>query len=245
LDVKEEGVMRTTTLFVAAIFVLSGVAAAQDEYYVNTADGFKVYFPAQPKLAQATWTSQQNFMLPSRVYSFDKGKEHYAVTVVDYGGIEKMGIERVKTCPAGAPLCRGTDVSGPGLWKHDVREALEYATKQLIQRDNMKLSDLTWSQHDMVEGNEVQLTNTVDGSRTYAYIAMHEMKLFIVEATVPKGYPPATLFQTSFTWVDKDGNGIRYQTMYNNEFHGMRQYPVPPHAGAAGGGRGGRGGAAQ
>ncbi len=123
--------------------------------------------------------------------------------------------------------------------------ALEYATKQLIQRDNMKLSDLTWSQHDMVEGNEVQLTNTVDGSRTYAYIAMHEMKLFIVEATVPKGYPPATLFQTSFTWVDKDGNGIRYQTMYNNEFHGMRQYPVPPHAGAAGGGRGGRGGAAQ
>jgi hypothetical protein len=237
--------MRTTTLFVAAIFVLSGVAAAQDEYYVNTADGFKVYFPAQPKLAQATWTSQQNFMLPSRVYSFDKGKEHYAVTVVDYGGIEKMGIERVKTCPAGAPLCRGTDVSGPGLWKHDVREALEYATKQLIQRDNMKLSDLTWSQHDMVEGNEVQLTNTVDGSRTYAYIAMHEMKLFIVEATVPKGYPPATLFQTSFTWVDKDGNGIRYQTMYNNEFHGMRQYPVPPHAGAAGGGRGGRGGAAQ
>jgi len=237
--------MRTTTLFVAAIFVLSGVAAAQDEYYVNTADGFKVYFPAQPKLAQATWTSQQNFMLPSRVYSFDKGKEHYAVTVVDYGGIEKMGIERVKTCPAGAPLCRGTDVSGPGLWKHDVREALEYATKQLIQRDNMKLSDLTWSQHDMVEGNEVQLTNTVDGSRTYAYIAMHEMKLFIVEATVPKGYPPATLFQTSFTWVDKDGNGIRYQTMYNNEFHGMRQYPVPPHAGAAGAGRGGRGGAAQ
>jgi hypothetical protein len=237
--------MRTTTLFVAAIFVLSGVAAAQDEYYVNTADGFKVYFPAQPKLAQATWTSQQNFMLPSRVYSFDKGKEHYAVTVVDYGGIEKMGIERVKTCPAGAPLCRGTDVSGPGLWKHDVREALEYATKQLIQRDNMKLSDLTWSQHDMVEGNEVQLTNTVDGSRTYAYVAMHEMKLFIVEATVPKGYPPATLFQTSFTWVDKDGNGIRYQTMYNNEFHGMRQYPVPPHAGAAGGGRGGRGGAAQ
>jgi len=235
LDVKEEGVMRTTTLFVAAIFVLSGVAAAQDEYYVNTSDGFKVYFPSQPKLAQTTWTSQQNFMLPSRVYSFDKGKEHYAVTVVDYGGIEKMGIERVKTCPAGAPLCRGTDVSGPGLWKHDVREALEYATKQLIQRDNMKLSDLTWSQHDMVEGNEVQLTNTVDGSRTYAYVAMHEMKLYVAEATVPKNAPPATLFQTSFSWVDKDGKGIRYTTMYNNEFHGMRQYPVPPHTTGVGG----------
>jgi len=231
--------MRTTTFVLAAIIALSGFAAAQeDEYYVNTADGFKVYFPSQPKLAESKWTSQQDFMLPARIYSVDRGREHYAVTVVDYGGIEKMGVERVKTCPPGAPLCRGTDLSGPGLWKHDVREATENATKRLIQRDNMKLTDLTWSQHDMVEGNEVQLTNTVDGSRTYAYVAMHEMKLYVVEATVPKNSPPATLFQTSFTWVDKDGNGIRYQTMYNNEFHGMRQYPVPPHAGAAGGGRG-------
>ena len=34
---------------------------------------------------------------------------------------------------------------------------------------------------------------------------------------------------------DKDGKGIRYQTMYNNEFHGMRQYPVPPHTTGVGG----------
>jgi hypothetical protein len=63
------------------------------------------------------------------------------------------------------------------------------------------------------------------------------MKLYITEATVPKGSPPATLFQTSLGWVDKDGKGIRYQTVYSNEFHGMRVYPVPPLAGAAGGGR--------
>jgi hypothetical protein len=83
------------------------------------------------------------------------------------------------------------------------------------------------------------MTNNADQSRTYAYITMHEMKLYVVEATVPKNSPPATLFQTSFTWVDKDGNGIRYATMYNNEFHGMqpRLYPLPAHAGAAGGGR--------
>ncbi|PYR81646.1 MAG: hypothetical protein DMF87_04590 [Acidobacteria bacterium] len=99
----------------------------------------------------------------------------------------------------------------------------------------MKLTDLTWSQHDMVEGNEIQLTNTVDGSRTYAYVAMHEMKLYIAEATVPKNAAPATLFQTSFSWVDKDGKGIRYTTMYNNEFHGMRLYPVPPHTTGVGG----------
>jgi hypothetical protein len=222
--------MRTMTCLIALVLSASGLAVAQEtDEYVNTQDGFKIYFPSQPAVKDITWVSQQNFKLPGRVYSVDKGKEHYAVTVVDYSGIEEMGKERVKTCPAGAPLCRGTDLSGPGLWKHDVREATEYATKQLIQRENAKLSDLTWSQHDMVEGNEVQLTNTVDGSRTYAYIAMHEMKLYVAEATVPKNAPPATLYQTSMSWVDKDGKGIRYTTMYNNEFHGMRQYPVPPH----------------
>lgn len=227
--------MRTSVLL-AIVIAASGLASAQEaDEYVNTKDGFKIYFPAQPTVKDITWTSQQDFKLPGRVYSVDKGKEHYVVTVVDYSGIEQMGIERVKTCPPGAPLCKGTDLSGPGLWKHDVREAPEYATFKLIQRDNVKVSDLTWSQHDMVEGNELQLTNTVDGSRTYAYIAVHEMKLYIAEATVPKGAPPATLFQTSMSWVDKDGKGIRYTTMYNNEFHGLRQYPVPPHTTGVGG----------
>ena len=228
--------MRTTAIVLAALLSTSVLAAAQEaDEYVNTKDGFKIYFPAQPAVKDVTWISQQDFKLPGRVYSVDKGKEHYSVTVVDYGGIEQMGIERVKTCPAGAPLCKGTALSGPGLWKHDVREAQEYATFKLIQRDNVKVSDLTWSQHDMVEGDELQLTNTVDGSRTYAYVAMHEMKLYIAEATVPKGYPPATLFQTSMSWVDKDGKGIRYETMYNNEFHGLRQYPVPGHTAGVGG----------
>ena len=227
--------MRTVTCILALVLSASGLAAQETDEYVNTKDGFKIYFPAQPTVKDITWVSQQNFKLPGRVYSVDKGKEHYAVTVVDYSGIEEMGKERVKTCPPGAPLCRGTDLSGPGLWKHDVREATEYATKMLLQRDNVKVSDLTWSQHDMVEGNELQLTNVIDGSRTYAYIAMHEMKLYIAEATVPKNAPPATLYQTSMSWVDKDGKGIRYTTMYNNEFHGMRQYPVPPHTQGVGG----------
>lgn len=221
--------MRTISVL-ALVLAASALALAQEsDEYVNAKDGFKIYFPAPPVVKEITWVSQQNFKLPGRVYSVDKGREHYAVTVVDYSGIEQLGIERVKSCPAGAPLCRGTDLSGPGLWKHDVREAQEYAIKQLLQRPNMTLTDLTWSQHDMVEGSEVQLTSTVDGSRTYAYVAMHEMKLYIAEATVPKNAPPATLYQTSMSWVDKDGKGIRYRTMYNNEFHGMRQYPVPPH----------------
>ena len=120
---------------------------------------------------------------------------------------------------------------------------------QLLKRDT-KLTDMTWSQHDLVMGTELQLVNP-DQSRTYAYIAVHEMRLYVLEATIPRGAAPATLFQTSLEFVDKDGMAIRYQSMYINALHGMRLTPVPPRAGAGGagpaqgqGGAGRRGGGA-
>ena len=73
---------------------------------------------------------------------------------------------------------------------------------------------------------------------------MRENKLYIMEDTVPKGYPEPGLFQQSIGWVDKDGNGIRYQQIiYSNAYHGMGVYPVPPTAGAGRGGGAGAGGA--
>jgi len=229
--------MRILTCVLAFMLSISGLALAQElSDYISIKDGFKITFLGEPKITETTWTSQQNFVLPARIYTLDKGKEHYSVTVVDYSGIEQMGIEKVKSCPPGAPLCRGTDIGGAGLWKHDVREAMQYATFKLLQRD-AKLTDLTWSQHDLVEGNDIQLVNNADQSRTYAVVAMHEMKLFIVEATVPRNAAPGTLFQTSLGWVDKSGKGIRYQTVYSNEFHGLKQYPAPPLVGAPGGAR--------
>ena len=225
--------MRTITLVLAFTVVLSGLAAAQ-EYaeYVNVQDGFKILFPGQPTVRAITWTTQQDYKLPARVYTVDKGAEHYSVTVADYSGIEKLGIARAQTCVSGdRPLCKGTDVAGPGVWKHDTREAVLFATLQFLKRPDTKISDLTWAQHDLVEGNELQLSNTVTGARTYAYIALHEMKLFIVEATVPKNAPPATLYQTSMAWVDKNGKGIRYQNMYIGASHSMRDFPVPAPTG--------------
>ena len=222
--------MRTTTLVLGLMLTVSGLSAAQELVdFQSVRDGFKVYFPAEPTVIDITWTSQQGYALPGRRYTVDRGAQHYSVTAIDYSGIEQIGIEAVKRCHPGAPLCNGTAVSGPGLWKHDVRGAERFAMMTLLQRD-AKLTDLTWSQHDMVEGTEIQLLNP-DGSRTYAYVTMHEMTLYILEATVPKGAPPATLFQSSMTWIDKDGKVIRYQTIYSNEFHGLRQYPVPPRAG--------------
>jgi hypothetical protein len=84
----------------------------------------------------------------------------------------------------------------------------------------------------------VQLTNP-DQSRTFAAIHMHENRLYILEGTVAKGFPQPALFQQSLGFLDKDGNGIRYQTVYSNAIHGLREAPTPPRAGRGrGAGRG-------
>ena len=74
---------------------------------------------------------------------------------------------------------------------------------------------------------------------------MHENRLYLFEGTVPKGQPEPALFQASVGFVDKDGNGIRYQTIYDNSFHGLREYPVPGRAGRGGAARGQGGGGAR
>ena len=228
--------MRITALLVVLLLSVTGSAVAQEWIeYMNPQDGFKVNFPGQPKVTETTWKSEMNYVLPARVYSSDKGREHYSVTVIDYSGLEQQGIERSKTCPPGNQQCRGNNVGvvGAGYWKQDERGAIVYATFKLLQRD-VKLTNLAWEWQDMVEGHFIQLTNNADQSRTFAYIGMHEHKLYIAEGTVPKGYPEPGLFQQSMGWVDKDGNGIRYQTIYSNAYHGMGVYPVPPRAGRGG-----------
>jgi hypothetical protein len=237
--------MRTTVFAFALILSIAGTAAAQEwDLYVSARDGFKVDFPGQPKVTETTWKSQLDYMLPARVYSADRGRERYSLTVVDYSGIEQQGLARAKACPPGNQQCRENagPVIGPGYWKQDERGAIVYATFKLLQRD-AKVTSLAWEWQDMVEGHLIQLTNNADQSRTFAYVAMHEHKLYILEGTVPKGYPEPGLFQQSLGWVDKDGNGIRYQSVYSNAYHGMGVYPKPPIAGAGRGGGAGAGAA--
>jgi hypothetical protein len=51
-------------------------------------------------------------------------------------------------------------------------------------------------------------------------------------------------------FVDKDGRGIRYRTMYSNEIYGLKEAPTPSYGGGGGapgqgqGGGGRRGGGA-
>ena len=221
--------MRTIVLVFAMLSVSGPAAAQQWTEYVNTQDGFKVNFPGQPTVTETTWQSQLDYVLPARVYSADRGREHYSVTVVDYSDLERQGIERAATCPPGNAQCRANagPILGPGYWKHDERGAIVYATFKLLQRD-ATLTGLAWEWQDLVEGHLIQLTNNADQSRTFAYVAMHENKLYIVEGTVPKGFAEPALFQQSLGWVDRDGNRIRYRIVYSNAYHGLGVYPVPP-----------------
>jgi hypothetical protein len=236
--------MRTTALFLTLMFATIGSASAQEWIeYTSTQDGFKVLFPGQPTITQTTWKSQMDYTMPARVYTATRGQERYTMKVVDYTGIEQLGIERAKSCAPGNAQCRqNAGVMGSGYWKHDARAAVMRATFELLQRD-ARVTQLAWEWQDMVEGNLIQLTNA-DRSRTFAYVAMHENKLYIMEGTVPDGYPEPGLFQQSLGWVDGNGTPIRYQEIiYSNAYHGMGVYPKPrPGRGGAGGA--GAGGAA-
>ena len=118
-----------------------------------------------------------------------------------------------------------------GHWKADIRGAIVYATWRFTQRD-AKLTSLVWNTVDLVEGHQLQLTNNADKSRTFAGIYMHENKLYIIEGTVPAGYPEPGLFQQSLGWLDENGIGLRYQSVYSNGF------PAPPRVNRAGRGQG-------
>jgi hypothetical protein len=227
--------MRLTTALFVALLSMPGTASAQEwEEYTSLQDGFKLNFPGKPTITEAMWTSQLNYMLPARVYSAVKGRERYSITVVDYSSIEQQGIERGKACPPGNANCRANapPALGAGYAHHDERGAIVFATFKLLQRD-AKLNFLAYEWQDLVEGHLVQLTNNADQSRTFAWIGMHAHKLYILEGTVPAGYPEPGLFQQSMQWIDKNGNGIRYQMIYSNSFHGMGVYPPPPIVGAA------------
>ncbi len=201
----------------ALVLALSGTLFAQEwADFAAREDRFAVNFPGQPKITDTTWTSQVGVVLPARVYSGTSGAGRYSVTVVDYNPMERILEEKSRFCPPGAETCAGIRDWGLGYWKIDVRGAVVYATSKLLQR-NVTITNMMASFQDLVAGQELQLTNNADQSRTFASIFMHENRLVILEATVPKGYPPPTIFQQSLGWLDEAGTRIRYDFINYNE----------------------------
>jgi hypothetical protein len=211
--------MRLAIIFLAVLVVAAAtpVSAQEWEEYISRTDGFRVNFPGQPKVADTTYKSEYGADLPARIYSVERGRERYSITVVDYAQAQRILTDKAKACPEWADeRCKGVEVIGLGYWKMDIAGALLYATYKYLQRD-AKLTHMSWNFVDLVEAHLIQMTNA-DESRTFACISMHEDKLYILDGTVPKGYPEPALFQQSMGYVDKDGNGIRYRSTYSNIF---------------------------
>ena len=206
--------MRLIPPIAAALSLLiSGPCFAQDwiEYH-NRADFFSVNFPGEPTARDISYRTEYSITLPGRVYSHESGPNRYSVTVVDYTNLERLEAERVKSCRAAGgdgDTCNDHSIA-------DMRGAIVYATWNFLQRD-AKVTHLSYSNVDRVEGHELQLTNA-DRSRTFVSIHMHENRLYILEGTVPAGAPAPALFQQSLGFLDKDGKGIRYDTPYSNGF---------------------------
>lgn len=186
-------------------------------------DRFTTNFPGPPTITQTTYRSQFGADLPARVYRAAQGPSRYSLTVVDYSPIEKILGERAKSCPAGDERCNGgMGTSGPGYSHADYIGAPLYAIWQFTQRD-ATLTQLIFNSTYGVYGQQLHLTNR-DGSRTVAAIYVHDQRMYILEGTVPDGYPEPMLFQTSLAWLDENGNGIRYPSLYHHAF------PAPPRA---------------
>src|SRR5262249_51855212 len=140
---RSEVRMRKTTLACVLALVVTAPALAQDwTEYKSVRDGFEVNFLGQPRVTETTWKSKAGFNLPSRIYSVERGRERYSVTIADYSNIEQMGKEKAKSCPPGAETCLGAaNLSGVGYWKHDTRGAPLDAAARLIKRD-VKLTEM-------------------------------------------------------------------------------------------------------
>ena len=107
--------MRIATLILAFVVGVPALGAAQDwAEYTSIQDGFRVDFPGTPTITNTTWQSQLDYVLPGRIYTVQKGKERYSMTVIDYHPLEQEGIDRAAKCPEGNAQCRqNAGIMGP------------------------------------------------------------------------------------------------------------------------------------
>jgi hypothetical protein len=219
-------------LMIRVVFALvlcapSGALAQEWNEYQNLQDRFSITFPGQPNVEEIKWPSEYGVVFPGRVYSVQQGGSRYSVTVIDYTGSEKLH----------AAIAKPESFQDPRYWQIDIQASIQYAATKLYRlKPNAKVTYDAWHYIDLVEGHMLQLTNQ-DQSRTFVGIYLHENRLYIVEATVPAGYPQPGLFQQNLSFLDEKGARVRYNEIYSN-----RLPPLPARGGGAGRGGGGGGG---
>jgi hypothetical protein len=191
--------------------------------FVSTEDHFSIVFPGKPTVQTITWPSEYGAVFPGRVYSVQQGPNRYTVTVIDYSDAPSIHAKIKK------PESFQQDIYA----QIDVQASIQYAASKLYRfRPGSRVTYDAWHYIDLVEGHQLQLTNT-DNTKTYVSIYLHENRLYIVDATVPATAPAQGIFQQNLGFMDAKGQRVRYNEIYANR---------PPALPARGGGGGGRGG---
>jgi hypothetical protein len=146
------------------------------------------------------------------------------VTVVDYNNIEAIATERSQVVPAGRGDVQGRrQFDGPRILesgprrRDDIRAVAVHAARRedhvprLEQhRPGRRHDDL----HDEQRGQVAHVGGHLHAREQAVHPRRHGAR----------GYPEPGFFQQSIRWLDENGNGIRYQTLYHNGF------PKPPTA---------------
>ena len=211
----------------ALVLSLSQPAFAQDwTRFVSPEEGFSANYPGQPKVEITTYTTEYHQQLPAKIFSAADPLGRYSTMVVDYRGIEKLHNDRAAKCQAakGANLQDGDTCQND--FRMDVAGATDFAVWSFIKRDAVRITHYTFYFVELVSGRLLQMSNA-DQSRTYAAVHQHAGRLYIHQATVPRGMPEPILFMQSLAWADEKGLAIRYRTMYT-EGYGEWRFPAPP-----------------
>ena len=205
------------------LLMLTCAPASAQEWvqYASKADLFAVNFPSEPKVADISYTTEFGIKLPGHVYTSEQGQSRYSLTAVDYADAEKIHTARAVDCKAKG----GEGDACQNDWRGDVQGSMIFAASKFIKRD-AKVNFFGWAVVDQIEGLRVQLTNT-DGSRTFGEIHRHGTRLYVLEATVPKGAPAPGLFQQSLMFIDEEGKPIRYRSIYTTGYSEGWKFPAP------------------
>ena len=207
----------------ALVLAVTGTPLAQGFIqYGSKIDFFAVSFPGEPTVRETTWMSEHDIPLPARVYSVENARGRFSMTVADYKDAEKLHTERSMQCQKN----KGEGDACNNSWRNDVAGAIVWATRQLMER-SAKVTFYGWYAADLVAGHQLQLLNA-DESRTFATVNMHGTRLYVLEATVPRGAPAPGLFQQSLMFLDEKGNTIRYRNYYSPTYSDEWMFPAPP-----------------
>jgi hypothetical protein len=194
--------------FVSVLFlILSGMwatAASAQAWrdFMTTEDGFQVRVPGEFMVTETTWDSEYGAVMPARIYLYEDGASSYKITVVDYTDAYRIHAAREDRTDADTLRV---------YWEVDVHASVVYAASMIRARPGRVVFN-AYHYIGRVSGEQIQMIYP-DESHLYAGVYLHAGKLYVLEATVPKGSPPPIVFQQSLGWVDENGNEIRYRTI--------------------------------